>query len=49
MTAVKVTSLAELLDRLVAADDVEVDSSLAGMAMITLRPGRGGISPLHGP
>src|SRR5580693_10002792 len=48
MTAVKVTSSAELLDTLVAADDVEVDSSLAGMPMITLRPGRGRISPRPG-
>jgi hypothetical protein len=36
---VKVTSSAELLDALAAADDIKVDSSLAGMPMITLRPG----------
>ncbi|MBV8429871.1 MAG: hypothetical protein JO244_01825, partial [Solirubrobacterales bacterium] len=45
MTTVKVTSPAELLDALATADDIEVDSSLAGMPMITLRPGvalRGG-------
>ena len=45
MTTVKVTSAAELLDALAAADDIEVDGSLAGMPMITLRPGvalRGG-------
>jgi hypothetical protein len=45
MTAVKVTSSAELLDALAAADHIEVDGSLTGMPMITLRPGvtlRGG-------
>jgi hypothetical protein len=45
MTTVKVTSPAELLDALATADDIEVDGSLAGMPMITLRPGvalRGG-------
>ncbi len=45
MTSVKVTSAAELLDALGTADDIEVDGSLTGMPMITLRPGvtlRGG-------
>jgi hypothetical protein len=45
MTTVKVTSSAELLDALATADDIEVDGSLTGMPMITLRPGvtlRGG-------
>jgi len=45
MTSVRVTSAAELLDALATADDIEVDGSLAGMPMITLRPGvtlRGG-------
>jgi hypothetical protein len=45
MTTVKVASPAELLDALATADDIEVDGSLAGMPMITLRPGvalRGG-------
>jgi hypothetical protein len=45
MTTVKVTGPAELLDALATADDIEVDGSLAGMPMITLRPGvtlRGG-------
>ena len=45
MTTVKITSPAELLDALTTADDIEVDGSLAGMPMITLRPGvtlRGG-------
>jgi hypothetical protein len=45
MTTVKVTSSAELLDALATADEIEVDGSLAGMPMITLRPGvalRGG-------
>jgi hypothetical protein len=45
MTTVKVSSADELLDALVAADEIEVDGSLAGMPMITLRPGvtlRGG-------
>jgi hypothetical protein len=35
----------ELLDALAVADDIEVDGSLAGMPMVTLRPGvslRGG-------
>jgi hypothetical protein len=39
MTTVKVTGPAELLDALATADDIEVDGSLAGMPMITLRPG----------
>jgi hypothetical protein len=46
MTTVKVTSPAELLDALATADDIEVVGSLAGMPMITLRPGvtlRGGM------
>lgn len=38
MTTVTVTSAAELLDALAAADDIEVDGSLAGMPVITLRP-----------
>jgi hypothetical protein len=45
MTAVRVSSAAELLDALAVADEIEVDGSLAGMPMITLRPGvalRGG-------
>jgi hypothetical protein len=45
MTTVKVASPAGLLDALATADDIEVDGSLAGMPMITLRPGvalRGG-------
>jgi hypothetical protein len=45
MTTVKVSSAAELVDALAVADDIEVDGSLAGMPMITLRPGvalRGG-------
>jgi hypothetical protein len=45
MTTVKVTSSAELLDALATADDIEVDGSLTGTPMITLRPGvtlRGG-------
>jgi hypothetical protein len=36
MTAVKVTSSAELLDALATADDIEVDGSLTGTPMITL-------------
>ena len=42
---VKVSTTAELLDALQVADDIEVDGSLSGMPMITLRPGvtlRGG-------
>jgi hypothetical protein len=45
MTTVKVSSPTELLDALAVADEIEVDGSLAGMPMITLRPGvtlRGG-------
>ncbi len=45
MTTVKVSSAAELVDALAVADNIEVDGSLAGMPMITLRPGaalRGG-------
>ena len=45
MTTVKVSSAPELLDALAVADEIEVDGSLAGMPMITLRPGvtlRGG-------
>jgi len=45
MTTVKVTSPGELLDALATADDIEMDGSVAGMPMITLRPGvtlRGG-------
>lgn len=45
MTTVKVSSSSELLDALATADDIEVDGSLTGMPMITLRPGvtlRGG-------
>ena len=45
MTTVKVTSPAELLDALATADDIDVDGSLTGMPMITLRAGvtlRGG-------
>ncbi len=45
MTTAKVSSSAELLDALETADDIEVDGSLTGMPMITLRPGvtlRGG-------
>jgi hypothetical protein len=36
---VKVSSTADLLDALRVADDIEVDGSLSGMPMITLRPG----------
>jgi hypothetical protein len=42
---VKVSTTAELLNALQVADDIEVDGSLSGMPMITLRPGvtlRGG-------
>ena len=45
MTKVRVTTGAELLTALTEADEIEVDGSLAGMSMITLRPGvtlRGG-------
>jgi hypothetical protein len=45
MKAVKVSSAAELLEALAVADDIEVDGSVAGMPMISLRPGvslRGG-------
>jgi hypothetical protein len=45
MTTVKVSSAPELLDALVVADEIDVDGSLAGMPMVTLRPGvalRGG-------
>jgi hypothetical protein len=45
MTTVKVTSPAEMLDALATADNIDVDGSLTGMPMITLRPGvtlRGG-------
>jgi hypothetical protein len=45
MTTVRVSSAAQLLDALAVADDIEVDGSLTGMPMITLRPGvtlRGG-------
>jgi hypothetical protein len=45
MTTVKVSSAAELVDALAVGDNIEVDGSLAGMPMITLRPGvalRGG-------
>jgi len=41
MTTVKVSSAAELVDALAVADNIEVDGSLAGMPMITLRPGVG--------
>jgi hypothetical protein len=42
---VRVSTTADLLAALAAADDIEVDGSLSGMPMITLRPGvtlRGG-------
>jgi len=42
---VKVASATELLEALAVADDIEVDGSLAGLPMISLRPGvtlRGG-------
>jgi hypothetical protein len=39
MTAVTLTSPADLLDALTAAHDIEVDGSLAGMPMIMLPPG----------
>jgi len=45
MTTVKVSSAAELLEVLPAAEDIEIDGSLTGMPMISLRPGvtlRGG-------
>jgi hypothetical protein len=45
MTTVRVSSATELLDALETADEIEVDGSLAGMPMISLRPGvtlRGG-------
>jgi hypothetical protein len=45
MTKVRVTTGAELLKALTEADEIEVDGSLAGVPMITLRPGvtlRGG-------
>jgi hypothetical protein len=45
MSLVKVTSAAELLEALAVADDIEVDGSLVGLPMISLRPGvtlRGG-------
>jgi hypothetical protein len=45
MTTVTVSSAPELLDALAVADEIEVDGSLAGMPMVTLRPGvalRGG-------
>jgi hypothetical protein len=45
VTTVRVTTAAELLSALAAADEIEVDGSLSGMPMITLRPGvslRGG-------
>jgi len=45
MNAVKVSSAAELLDALAVADGIEVDGSVTGMPMISLRPGvtlRGG-------
>lgn len=45
MTKVRVTTGAELLEALAEADEIEVDGSLSGVPMITLRPGvtlRGG-------
>jgi hypothetical protein len=45
MTKVRVTTGAELLKALTEADEIEVDGSLSGVPMITLRPGvtlRGG-------
>jgi hypothetical protein len=45
MTTVRVTTGAELLKALTEADEIEVDGSLSGVPMITLRPGvtlRGG-------
>jgi hypothetical protein len=45
MTMVRVSSAPELLDALETADEIEVDGTLAGMPMISLRPGvtlRGG-------
>jgi hypothetical protein len=45
MTTARVSTAGELLAALAAADDIEVDGSLSGMPMISLRPGvtlRGG-------
>jgi hypothetical protein len=45
MTTARVSSVAELMDALASADDIEVNGSLTGMPMISLRPGvslRGG-------
>ncbi len=45
MPTARVSCVAELMDALASADDIEVNGSLTGMPMISLRPGvslRGG-------
>jgi hypothetical protein len=46
MTTARVSSAKELLDALATADEIEIDGSISGMPMISLRPGvtlRGGL------